>query len=99
MARPVPDGLLDTAVAESLKRPARIWHAALAGQSEDDTDRPLHHSLAEREAVVPRADQDALLAGIRDARLVVHAGGDHTLHLEDPVQVAAEIAEFATATA
>lgn len=106
VARPVPEGLLDVAVTESLKVPARVWRAALAGLIEDDTDRQLHRIAAptlliwgERDALVPRADQDALLAGIRGARLVTHAGGGHAPHWEDPARVAAEIAEFAAAAA
>ena len=103
VARPVPGELLDRAVAESLKVPARVWRAALAGMIEDDTAAELRRITAptlllwgERDEFVPRADQDALLAAIRGARLVVHAGAGHAPHWEDPARVAREIAAFAT---
>ena len=103
MARPVPDGLIDMAVAESLKVPAFVWRAALAGLMEDDTARRRHRIAAptllhwgERDNFVPRADQDALLRDIPRARLIVHAGAGHALHWEDPARAAREIAAFAT---
>ena len=36
LARPVPPALVDTAVRESLKVPARVWRAAFEGSLEDD---------------------------------------------------------------
>jgi non-heme chloroperoxidase len=103
VARPVPDGLIDMAVAESLKVPARVWRAALAGLMEDDTARRRHRIAAptlllwgERDNFVPRADQDGLLKDIPRARLIVHAGAGHALHWEDPARAAREIAAFAT---
>jgi non-heme chloroperoxidase len=106
VARPVAAGLIEMAVGESVQVPARVWRAALAGLIEDDVARDRHRIAAptlliwgERDAFVPRADQDALMAEIRGARrLVVHAGGGHAVHWEDPARVAGEIAAFAATT-
>jgi non-heme chloroperoxidase len=48
----------------------------------------------DQDAFCPRAQQDALLAAIPRARLLVHEGAGHAMHWEDPVRVAAELAGF-----
>ncbi len=68
LARPVPQAFLDTVVQESLKVPARVWHAAFAGFMEDACAGELGKITAPtlivwgtRDAFCPRRDQDALL--------------------------------------
>ena len=39
--------------------------------------------------------QDALVAGIPDARLIVYEGGGHAFHWEDPATFARDLAAFA----
>jgi pimeloyl-ACP methyl ester carboxylesterase len=41
--------------------------------------------------------QEELLRLIPDARLVVHEGGGHALHWEDPARFAADLAAFVRA--
>jgi non-heme chloroperoxidase len=102
VVRPVPEAFLATVIAESLKVPARVWRAALEGLMEDDfvseLDRvkaPTLIAWGERDGLVPRADQDALLAGIRGSRLVVYEGTGHGLHWEAPERFAADLTAFA----
>lgn len=99
VARPVPPALLDTAVAESLKVPARIWRAALQAQMEPGDapariEAPALLLWGDQDAIATRADQDALLAAMPRARLVVHAGAGHAPHWEEPARVAADVAAF-----
>lgn len=101
IAKGVPEAYLETVVAESLKVPARVWRAALAGQIEEDHSAELAEITAptlvvwgERDAFVPRRDQDALVAAIARARLVVYPGAGHGLHWDDPERFAADLSDF-----
>ena len=100
IARPVPPWFFDAAVAESLKLPARVWHAAFGAMLTLDPP-PLESIVAptlilwgDRDAVVSRADQDELLARIRNARLTVYHGTGHALHWEEPERFASDVAAF-----
>jgi non-heme chloroperoxidase len=102
LARPVPEAFLAAMIAESLKVPARVWRAAFEGLMEDDFVRELELVKAptlivwgDRDGLIPRADQDALVAGISGSRLVVYEGTGHGLHWEEPERFAADLATFA----
>jgi pimeloyl-ACP methyl ester carboxylesterase len=104
VARPVPEAFLRMVVRESLKLPARVWRAALRGQMDCDLSPELGRIAAptlllygDRDAIVPRAMQDALAAAIPAVRLAVLSGVGHAPHWEEPQRVAAEIARFALA--
>jgi pimeloyl-ACP methyl ester carboxylesterase len=106
LAQPVPPAIVDQAVQESLKMPARVWREAFAGLLEDDFTKELDRVSAptvlywgERDVLVPRFDQDRLLANIRNSRLVVCERAGHAPHWEEPARFAAEITEFAATTA
>ena len=100
IARGVPPGFLDMAIAESLKLPARVWHAAFGEMLA--LDAPPLSSIAtptlilwgDQDAFARRVDQDELMAGLRDARLTVYAGTGHALHWEEPRRFAADVAAF-----
>jgi pimeloyl-ACP methyl ester carboxylesterase len=101
LAQAVPPGWLDMVVAESLKVPARVWREACAGFFRDDTSGDLARITAETlilwgecDAICPRADQEALAAGIARSRLSIYRGAGHAPHWEEPRRVAAEIAAF-----
>jgi pimeloyl-ACP methyl ester carboxylesterase len=101
VARPVPEGLIDTVVAESAKMPARVWRALAAGALRADHGAELGRIAAptllaygDRDAFVTRADQDALLAGIPGARLRIYEGGGHAVHWEDPAGFAQDLLAF-----
>jgi pimeloyl-ACP methyl ester carboxylesterase len=106
LARPVPPAFLDTVVRESLKLPARVWRAALAGALAAGIPPGLGQIRAptlllwgDRDALIPQAEQEALAAAIPGARRITHPGGGHAPHWEDPARVAAEIAGFAASLA
>jgi pimeloyl-ACP methyl ester carboxylesterase len=102
LAIEVPREIVDTAVEESLKVPARIWRAALGGCLEDDfvdeigkITAPTLALWGDRDALVPRVDQDVLLKRIAGSRLVIYHGHGHAPHWEDPARFAADIGAFA----
>lgn len=104
LARPVAPALLETAVEESLKVPARVWRAAFEGMFQSDfTDElgkiraPTLIAWGDRETFFPRRDQEVLLAGIPGAQLVLYPGGGHAFHWEEPARFAADLAGFAKA--
>jgi pimeloyl-ACP methyl ester carboxylesterase len=101
VAQAVPQRVIDGAVAESLKVPARIWRAACVGMLHDDPSAELHRIDAptlllwgDQDGICRRADQDALAAGIRSSRLITYRGGGHAPHWEEPARVARDIAAF-----
>lgn len=101
LARPVPQAYLDAVVQESLKVPARVWKAALAGILETDHSEQLRKIKAptlivwgDQDAFCPRRDQDALAAGVAGSRLVVYRGTGHAIHWEEPDRFAADLAAF-----
>ncbi len=101
LAQPVPPLYLDTVVRESLKVPARVWRAAFEGFFEDDFTGELGTITAPtlivwgtRDSFCSRADQDALLAAIAGARLVVYENAGHALHWEEPERFAADLVGF-----
>jgi len=103
LARPVAPDFLDMVTGESLKAPAHVWRAAFEGLLEDDfggeLDRiqaPVLIAWGDKDAFCPRADQDALLRTIPDARLAVYEGCGHALHWEEPERFARELVTFAT---
>ena len=100
LAAPVPAGFFDQLVAESLKAPACVWRAAFAGIR---TMPPAHDARitapalllwGDRDALVPRTEQDNLLSAIPDARLIVYRGAGHSPNWEQPARVAQDIEAF-----
>ena len=103
LARPVDAALLDTVVGETLKVPARVWHATFGGFLDTPdvlshlTDRvqvPVLLAWGDRDTYALRGDQDRLLAALPQARLRVYEGGGHAFHWEDPAGFAAELEAF-----
>lgn len=101
LARPVPQGLLDAAVQESLKVPARVWRAAFGRCFEDDFVEEIGSIKAptlilwgDQDTFCFRGDQETLLGAIKGSRLVVYEGGGHAFHWEEPARFAADVAAF-----
>jgi non-heme chloroperoxidase len=101
VVRPVPDGLIDIAVAESCKVPARVWRALAAGTLRADhtadlglVGAPTLLCAGDTDPFVSLEDQRVLLDGIPDARLWTISGGGHAIHWEDPAGFARELLAF-----
>ena len=102
LAIEVPREIVDKAVEESLKVPARVWRAAFGGFLEDDFAEEIGKITAptlalwgDRDALVPRADQDVFLKNMAGSRLLVYHGHGHAPHWEDPARFAADLGAFA----
>jgi non-heme chloroperoxidase len=98
---PLPSDFLDQVVAESLKLPARVWQAAMAGLiAADNRDRlgqiqaPVLLLWGEQDGMFVRADQEALLAGLAQATLTTYPDTGHAPHWERPAQVAQDLRGF-----
>jgi pimeloyl-ACP methyl ester carboxylesterase len=98
---PVPGDFLDRAVSESLKLPARVWHAALAGQLAADytalvnrIQTPTLILRGNHDTIFPRAAQDALVAGLPNATLRVYPETGHALHWERPREFVRDLEDF-----
>jgi non-heme chloroperoxidase len=100
LAFPVPEAFMEMVVEETCKPPAHVWSAALAGLLADRDASPgairvpVLLAWGENDAMVPRSDQDALLAAIPHARFVVYQGGGHALHWERPERYARDVMAF-----
>ena len=102
VARPVPPGLLDTAVQESLKVPARVWRATFEAFLQADVAAELGSVQAptliisgEADPFCPWRAQEDLLGAIASSQLILYAGAGHALHWEQPARFAADLVSFA----
>lgn len=100
-AQPVPQEVFETLVADVQKVPARVWKALWRGRLEGDLSGELGQIEAptliiwgDQDTRCPRSDQETLVAGIADARLVVYQGAGHGLHVEEPERFSTDLADF-----
>lgn len=101
IAAPVPAEFFESVVNESCKLPARVWRAVVADNLREDFSGELSTIRAptllvwgDRDGTVPWGDQEAQVAAIGGARLVVYEGVGHAVHWEAPGRFAAELAAF-----
>jgi non-heme chloroperoxidase len=99
--RPVPDDFLERVVAESLKLPARVWRAAMAGclavdytAHLADIQMPTLILRGDQDTVFSQAAQDSLVNGLARAVLKVYPETGHAIHWERPEQVVQDLKEF-----
>ena len=97
----LPRDLLEDSIAEALKVPACVWRETFRALLAHDGARDLARITAptllvwgDEDEIVGRADQDALVAGMPDATLVVYPGVGHSPHWEAPDRFAADLADF-----
>jgi len=100
VAGPRGAAFVDTAVDESAKMAAAdlraVWEQCVMDDlfgSLGGIEAPAVLVWGDRDDMVPRDHQEALLGAIRDARLVVREGAGHAVHWDLPEAVAADVAE------
>ncbi|WP_018352579.1 alpha/beta fold hydrolase [Longispora albida] len=101
ISRPIGD-FFEVLVAEALKLPARVWKATFLGLMADESCReagritaPVLAIWGALDPILTRAGQEARVAAIRGARLLVYEDAGHAVYWEVPGRVAADVAAFA----
>lgn len=101
VVRPIPAPFFETMCDELRRAPARLFHGVAAAFDTLDARRtmgaiavPTRLFWGDRDELMVRADQDALLAGIAGARLTVYTGSSHSLHWEEPERFAKDLVAF-----
>ena len=99
--RPVPAGFLVRVVAESRKVPVRVWRASLEGLLETEpfaglprADIPSLLIWGDRDAIFPRAEQQALVDALPVSSLRVYRETGHAPHWERPKEVVRDLERF-----
>ena len=97
----VSDEFMDGVVAESLKVPARVWRETLRGLLDDEhvsrlgcVSAPTRLFWGERDALLTRAEQEALAAALAHAGLTTYAETGHSPHWERPELVVRDLESF-----
>ena len=99
--QPVPKAFLETMVRENLKVPAGVWKTTFEGLLEDNSSGELAEIKAptliiwgDKDTIVPRSDQEKLMAGIEGSQLAVYPEVGHAIYWEQPAQVASDLVVF-----
>jgi pimeloyl-ACP methyl ester carboxylesterase len=100
-SREVPDWYLQDRVEDGVRVPADIWRRSLAGLVEAQPptgvgviNAPTLVIWGGRDELLSRADEEALVASIPGARLVVYDDTGHLVLWEHPERIAAEVVAF-----
>jgi non-heme chloroperoxidase len=101
LIKPIPEDFFEVLVTEAMKVPARVWIESFQHLLEEDCSREVYKITAptlivwgDRDAVLPRADQDALVDAIEGAKLRVYSGLGHSPHWEEPQRFASDLTAF-----
>ena len=97
----VPNEFMNRAVAESMKLPARVWRAVLAGVIAEDYKSELSRIKiptlifwGDKENIFLRDEQDLLKSKISDSILKIYPETGHSPHWERPEMFARDLQEF-----
>jgi non-heme chloroperoxidase len=100
--KPLPPLFLETMIGEVLRVPARVWNELGRDFGTGSEPGPRLARIkaktlllwGDKDAMLTRADQDGLLAGIAGARLIVYPDTGHALHWEEPQRFARDLLQF-----
>jgi non-heme chloroperoxidase len=97
----VPQAFFERAVAESLKLPARVWQAVVAGWPDEAyvakhsrMSMPVLLHMGERDAMFSRAEQEQLAFVLPHAEVIVYPDTGHAIHWEHPEQFVRDLERF-----
>jgi rifampin ADP-ribosylating transferase len=98
VGRAIPRDFVDQMVQDGCQAPARVWRAVMQGMFEADPPTetgvitvPTAVLWGDQDGLLPREEQDRLVAAIPGARLVVYEGTGHLVLWEEPERVAADL--------
>jgi non-heme chloroperoxidase len=100
LAAPVSADFFETLISESLRAPAAVWRATVAGMRADRSDGPVGIKVptlliwGDQDGLALRDQQDRLLAMLPGARLEVYPEAGHSPNWEQPARVADDIAQL-----
>ena len=101
LAQPVSAERFAEIVAESLRAPLAVWRATFGELRGLDHGPELGRITAptlllwgDQDALIPRSQQELLVASLPAARLVVYPGAGHSPNWEEPARVAGDVAAF-----
>ncbi len=101
LTQQIPQAFFETIIQENLKVPAFIWRETFEGLMSDDSPAKLHTIKAptliiwgDQDVILPREDQERLVAAIPGSRFVVYTGAGHAFYWEEPDRVASDLVEF-----
>jgi non-heme chloroperoxidase len=101
-ARKIDPAFLEIVIAETLKVPARVWHAAFDGflRTPDCSGElaritaPVLLMWGNRDTYATESDQRQLRSVMPRARSITYAGSGHAIHWEDPGRIASDLLSF-----
>ena len=101
LANPIDPVYYNTLVTEGMKVPVSVFKAACSGMIEVDFRNDLKQIKApalifwgEKDNYCSMDDQEILVAGIPDAKLIVYEGTGHALHWEKPARFTTDLLYF-----
>ncbi len=101
LAQPIPKEAHKAEIEDALAVPARVWREAFEARLELDLASALDRVTAQtlivwgdQDTHALREEQQALVDAMPNARLVVYEGAGHSLQLEEPARLAADLIAF-----
>jgi rifampin ADP-ribosylating transferase len=101
VGRAIPRDFVEAMVEDAMQAPAQVWRAVMRGLVEADPPTELGRIRVptlvlwgDRDAALPREQQERLVAAIPVARLAVYEGTGHLVLWEEPERVAADLVEL-----
>jgi rifampin ADP-ribosylating transferase len=98
VGRALPRDFVEQMVEDGARTPARVWRAVMQGLLEappptetGTVSAPTLVLWGDQDGVLPREEQDRLVAAIPGARLVVYEGTGHLVLWEEPERVASDL--------
>lgn len=101
LARPVDTIFINKCIAESMKLPARVWHACASAILKADYTKELHNIRVpvmifwgSKDGFCSKEDQQNLVKQIKKAKLIVYEDTGHALHWEEPERFTKDLIAF-----
>lgn len=101
LARPVDSVFINQCIAESMKLPAKVWHACARAILKADYTKELHKIRVpvmvfwgSKDGFCSKKDQQNLIKQIKKAKLVVYEDTGHALHWEEPERFTKDLIGF-----